>query len=230
MSFKRLSPDDFTVDYNPVMEPSSSGGLLTENVNYVQGAAAINSSNDGEKFKYRQFANIIQGDATSALPAGTNIQYLVINRDSFEDSIHPASFEVDSVRLKTGSDQVEFCEAGRVYTSTDNEFYLYPDIGIALGSLTSLSGAVYAVGERGKTISHVFIRAGNSEFNYSTNPSFLDKNDYVRSTDFVYDPHTYITTIGLYNDNGDLLAVAKTPKPIEKTFNSEVLLTVKLDF
>lgn len=230
MSFKRLDSNDFIVDHNMITEPSSSGGLLTENTNYVRGAAAINSSNAGEKFKYRQFANIIQGDATSFLPAGGSIQYLVINRDSFEDSIHPASFQVNGVRLKTGSNQVEFCEAGRVYTSTNNAFYLYPDIGVALGSLTSLNGDVYAVGERGKTISYVFIRAKNSEFNYSTNPSFLSKNDYVRSTDFVYNPHTYITTVGLYNDNGDLLAVAKTPKPIEKTFNSEVLLTVKLDF
>ncbi len=230
MSFKRLNPNDFIVDYNMITEPSSSGGLLAENINYTRGAASANSSDKAEKFKYKQFANIIQGDSTSYLPAGSVIQYLTINRDAFEDSIYPPSFEVGGIGVKYGPDDVTFCESGRVYESTNGTYYLYPDIGIALGTLTSLNGNVYAVGERGKTIAHVFIRAGNGEFNYSTNPSFLDKNDYVRFTDFVYNPHTYITTIGLYNDNGDLLAVAKTPTPIEKTFNDEVLLTIKLDF
>jgi len=42
-------------------------------------------------------------------------------------------------------------------------------------------------------------------------------------------PVVYITTIGLYNDNGDLLAVAKVP-PTKKTFHDEVLFELQLDF
>ena len=43
-------------------------------------------------------------------------------------------------------------------------------------------------------------------------------------------PTVYITTVGLYNDNGDLLAVAKLSKPLAKDFTKESLVRVKLDF
>jgi hypothetical protein len=47
---------------------------------------------------------------------------------------------------------------------------------------------------------------------------------------FERDPHVYITTVGLYNDANELLAVAKTSKPIAKSFDKEVAIKVKLDF
>ena len=80
------------------------------------------------------------------------------------------------------------------------------------------------------TTSHVFIRAKNKEFNYSTNPSFSDIQGNIRFRELKDNPVVYITTIGLYNDNGDLLAVAKVPTPIKKTFHDEVLIQVQLDF
>jgi hypothetical protein len=41
---------------------------------------------------------------------------------------------------------------------------------------------------------------------------------------------TYTTTIGLYNDQNDLLAVAKLSKPVRKTSNSEMIIKIKLDY
>lgn len=52
----------------------------------------------------------------------------------------------------------------------------------------------------------------------------------VRHEDFIDDPKTYITTVGLYNDNNELVAVAKTSVPILKSFDTETLIKVKLDF
>ena len=43
-------------------------------------------------------------------------------------------------------------------------------------------------------------------------------------------PQVYITTIGLYNDNNELLAVAKLSRPLLKTFNREALVKVKIDY
>ena len=43
-------------------------------------------------------------------------------------------------------------------------------------------------------------------------------------------PQTYITTVGLYNDNNDLVAVAKVSQPIAKDFTKEALIRVKLDY
>ena len=47
---------------------------------------------------------------------------------------------------------------------------------------------------------------------------------------FIDNPQTYITTVGLYNDNSELLAVAKMSRPLPKDFTKELLVRVKLDF
>jgi hypothetical protein len=79
--------------------------------------------------------------------------------------------------------------------------------------------------------SHYFVRAQNREFNFSNNPTFVSGSDGTfRESSFEKDPRTYITSIGLYNDANEMLAVAKTSQPIEKSFDKEVLIKVKLDF
>ena len=52
----------------------------------------------------------------------------------------------------------------------------------------------------------------------------------LRHEHFIHDPKVYVTTIGLYNENNDLVAVAKLSNPILKSFDSEALVKVKLDF
>jgi hypothetical protein len=44
------------------------------------------------------------------------------------------------------------------------------------------------------------------------------------------DPKTYITSVGLYDDNNNLLAVAKLNRPVLKSFEREVLIKVKIDY
>jgi hypothetical protein len=79
--------------------------------------------------------------------------------------------------------------------------------------------------------SHYFVRATNREFNYSNNPTYVTGSDgsFSEST-FEQDPKTFITTVGLYSDANELIAVAKTSQPIVKSFDKEVLIKVKLDF
>jgi len=77
----------------------------------------------------------------------------------------------------------------------------------------------------------IFVRARNSEFNYSENPSFISgSTGEVLYQSFINAPQTYVTTIGLYNDTNDLVAVAKLSRPLEKDFTKETLVRVKLDF
>ena len=79
--------------------------------------------------------------------------------------------------------------------------------------------------------SHYFVRAQNREFNFSNNPTFITGSDGTfKESDFETNPRTYITAIGLMNDANEILAVAKTSQPIEKSFDKEVLVKVKLDF
>lgn len=81
------------------------------------------------------------------------------------------------------------------------------------------------------TSDYVFVRPRSSEFNYSENPSFISgSTGEVLYPQFINNPQTYITTIGLYNDTNDLLAVAKLSRPLTKDFTKEALVRVKLDF
>jgi hypothetical protein len=79
--------------------------------------------------------------------------------------------------------------------------------------------------------SHYFVRANNREFNFSNNPTFVTGSvgAFVNSS-FEKDPKVYITTVGLYDDGNELLAVAKTSQPIAKSFDKEIAIKVKLDF
>lgn len=81
------------------------------------------------------------------------------------------------------------------------------------------------------TSDYVFIRPRSSQYNYSENPSFISgSTGEVLYSQFINNPQTYITTIGLYNDTNDLLAVAKLSRPLTKDFTKEALIRVKLDF
>jgi hypothetical protein len=98
---------------------------------------------------------------------------------------------------------------------------------------TAVSGGASfsATSQETITSDYVFVRSRNSEFNYSENPSFIagTTGDIIYSN-FINNPQTYVTTVGLYNDNNELLAVAKLSRPIIKDFTKESLLRVKLDF
>lgn len=77
----------------------------------------------------------------------------------------------------------------------------------------------------------IFVRAQNQEFNYSENPSFISgSSGEVLFQSFINNPQTYATTVGLYNDTNDLVAVAKLSRPLEKDFTKETLVRIKLDF
>jgi hypothetical protein len=95
----------------------------------------------------------------------------------------------------------------------------------------SLASSFTLTSEETITSDYVFVRARNSEFNYSENPSFISgSTGEVIYDNFINNPQTYITTVGLYNDTNELLAVAKLSRPLLKDFTKESLMRIKLDF
>jgi hypothetical protein len=104
---------------------------------------------------------------------------------------------------------------------------------VSLLNAITQSGASYFQLNSQETITSdfVFVRPRSSEFNYSENPSFISgSTGEVLYSNFINNPQTYITTIGLYNDTNELLAVAKLSRPLSKNFTKEALVRVKLDF
>ena len=120
---------------------------------------------------------------------------------------------------------------GTVTTSiaANNPSKLYSHIS---GSVGDASGNIFQLNSQ-ETLSSdfVFVRARNTEFNYTENPSFISgSTGEVIYNYFIDNPQTFPTTVGMYNDSNDLLAVAKLSRPIQKDFTKEALIRVKLDF
>jgi hypothetical protein len=89
---------------------------------------------------------------------------------------------------------------------------------VSFNNTTELNSTVY------------FCRANHNEFNYSSNPTYLN-NSKIRVKNVRTDaPRSYITTVGMYSANNELLAVAKLSEPLRKDPTNEVTLRVRLDY
>ncbi len=102
----------------------------------------------------------------------------------------------------------------------DSRFTDLTDTAIAFQNETIINSTIY------------FCRLMADEFNYSTNPTYTDENGKIIvinnvNTDKAF---SYITTVGLHNNDGELLAVAKLSRPIEKNPNNELVVRVRLDY
>ena len=75
-----------------------------------------------------------------------------------------------------------------------------------------------------------FCRASHNEFNYSNNPTYLSESQIRVKNSTTDNPVSYVTTVGLYSSDNELLAVAKLSEPLKKDPSTEVTLRVRLDF
>lgn len=90
----------------------------------------------------------------------------------------------------------------------------------------------YFVGRSAEEIrsTNYFIRVRNTDFNFSNNPTFITDTGELAVEEFEDDPQTFITTIGFYDDDNTLVAVAKLSKPVQKNFQREQLIQAKLSY
>ena len=75
-----------------------------------------------------------------------------------------------------------------------------------------------------------FCRASHNEFNYSSNPTYLSSSKIVVKNTSTDAPVSYITTVGLYSADNELLAVAKLSEPLKKDPTNELTVRVRLDY
>ena len=89
---------------------------------------------------------------------------------------------------------------------------------LSFNNTTELNSTVY------------FCRAHHNEFNYSTNPTYLSSSKLVVKNNASDTPVSYISTVGLYSADNELLAVAKVSEPLKKDPSNELTLRVRLDY
>ena len=76
-----------------------------------------------------------------------------------------------------------------------------------------------------------FCRVPNKQYNFTSNPTFFTGSDgSLTNPSYFKDPKVFITQVGLYNDDNELLAIAKLSKPVLKSYSREAIIKVKLDF
>lgn len=75
-----------------------------------------------------------------------------------------------------------------------------------------------------------FCRVNHNEFNYSSNPTYLSSSQIRVKQETLDQPVSYITTVGMYSSDNELLAVAKLSEPLKKTPQNELILRVRLDY
>ena len=142
--------------------------------------------------------------------------------------------------LEWDIDDTNYCwcpgEANTVGATNTNS-NLNIAVGWFTGSLTANDGESHpsasfaARGSERVFATHYFCRLKNAEYNFSNNPTFTTGSQGQFAHPSMYkDPIAYITTVGMYNDNNELLATAKLSKPLLKSFTREALIRVKLEF
>tara|TARA_Y100000310_G_C20675117_1_gene812592 strand:+ start:668 stop:2266 length:1599 start_codon:yes stop_codon:yes gene_type:complete len=94
-------------------------------------------------------------------------------------------------------------------------------------------GNLSAISFRNETIinsSLIFCRAAPSQLNYSTNPTYKDSDGNIIALNSTSEPFSFVTTVGLYDADRFLLAVAKTSRPIEKNPETDLSIRIRLDY
>jgi hypothetical protein len=163
-----------------------------------------------------KYYNIISGSSGAYYAAGTPSTYYGM----FLPDLNVVILNANALSGSGGTNF--YVTSSRGATTSNNHFNLYTSV---------VSGSSFQLNSS-ETISarYFFTRIKNSEYNYTSNPSIIDANGNLNYTTLVNNPQTYITTVGMYNDNNELLAVAKLSKPLVKDFTKEALIRVKLDY
>ena len=161
--------------------------------------------------------------ANSALGASVKGQTVSGSYGYFLPDIGTILLNASALDLPYASGGVDLSTNNATNTDAQNPAKLFNAIsGAASFTLNS---------EETITSGYMFVRARNAEFNYSENPSFITgSTGTVLYTDFINAPEVFATTVGLYNDNNELLATAKLSRPLKKNFTKEALVRIKLDF
>ena len=210
-----------------------------------------------ERARYKQ--NLLPGSLNLIL-SGSGIQTLRLTDDSVDNPVSQFLGSTRVYQLISGSNGTAGTLANSGYVLGSGSYGLvFPDLGTILINPTAVSQSIRVSPSRSNnsdglnnaklfnsinagtsftlnsqetlTSDYVFVRARNSEFNYSENPSFIaGSTGEVIYDQFINSPQVYLTTIGMYNDSNELVAVAKMSRPLLKDFTKEALVRVKLDF
>jgi hypothetical protein len=148
--------------------------------------------------------------------------------------LHPSAIS-SSVGFVTASNNIRTATTRPFapYTGSGITTYQYQHEGLVRSISSSMAAGSPFIARSAEKITstNYFVRLKNGDYNYSNNPTYytgsLPQNVLPAFRD---KPISYVTTIGLYNDQNELLAVAKLSRPVQKSTDKEALVRVRLDY
>tara|TARA_R110000824_G_scaffold8737_3_gene39594 strand:- start:60003 stop:61178 length:1176 start_codon:yes stop_codon:yes gene_type:complete len=145
---------------------------------------------------------------TSSALAAAELKDINVPKFGVPDNAAPHNMTSSVINMfRTGS--IKQCADALRYTIDNIQF----------NNTTELNSTIY------------FCRAHNTEYNYSANPTYVSSSEIVvKGENPMADPVAYITSVGLYSPDNELLAVAKLSEPLKKTPSNELTLRVRLDY
>ena len=201
---------------------ASSGGpgqqalILTDDSVTTSGSANAIRAGVGREF------NLVSGSNGQRLGSSNTF---VTNSGSYGFVYPDAGFIILNADCLDTTSSLGGCTLGTT-TTADNE----AKNPIKLQEALKAGGSFILDSQEDIASKFYFIRVFNQDFNYTTNDSFTTNDGTLTFDSMIDNPQTYITTVGLYNNNQDLLAVAKLSQPLPKNFTKEALIKVKLDY
>ncbi len=201
---------------------TGDGGVVPANEERILKLIDDSSVSDGSTTEAGKVYKVVSGTIANG-PAGTTpfTEYGLFFPDNGVIVLDSVAMNGE-IGLPISSQSFVYCADPVVVHNPNNTFFF-----------DSLKNAGHFAARNKETVhaSHYFIRIQNNEYNFSNNPTFTSgsQGTFTHPT-FFKDPKVYITTVGLYNDNNELLAVAKLSKPLLKTYNREALIRVKLEY
>ena len=218
---------------------------------------SVNRARYREKIDPGNWELHISGSGNAELAAGDNLIKLIDDSGATADSSVNASkrvFNVISGSIQSGNSVTNTAATAEPDESGSYGLF-YPELGVIVLNAHRLNigterstnanddnalklfnaivrgGKFQARREEQIKSSHYFCRVKSDEYNFSQNPTYYQGTSAeLTNTTFIQDPKSYITTVGLYNDNNELLAVAKLSQPLLKSRDREAVIKVRLDF
>jgi hypothetical protein len=207
---------------------TGSGDQISSSLtNYIKITDDSGDTNEEKQGNAGRVHNVVSGSITTG-----------VHKDGSDNPIYYGLSYPDMGMIVLNADMLDANVGFNTCTSSDdngnNAFKLFAAISgggqIAAGGGEEDSGFLARNSET-VTSTFYFCRVKNAEYNFSNNPTFVTGGlGEFAQPQFIGDPKVYVTTVGLYNDRQELLAVAKTSRPILKSFTNEVTMRVKLDF
>lgn len=231
--YRSASKDDVAFgaeDGTNLFETSESGSAIftdigsTANKNVTQGGSVgtiVNSANTSEKVGLLFYDRGLAVLDLKKIISGTQKVSGTI------DSMNTAGSQVLGGE-GTATPQAKFIPDFITSASLDNVIDHFASCRFSSGSLTGVT--FQNITNINSTL--LFCKAAAPEFNYSSNPTFTDASNKIVVIDDEETQRTFtmLTTVGLYDANDNLLAVAKLSRPVEKNDEKDLTLRIRLDF